>query len=313
VASVRSEASFVSIGETMVQLVPNPLVPLEEAQGLQMDIGGAESNVAVHLARLGMKSEWVGDLGDDVFGRRIVRALAAAGVNTDDVKWSADARTGLYFKDVGPTGSSVHYFRSDSAGSRMGPEVWSRLSPFGYTSVHLTGVTAALSESCYSLLSVGLTERPLVGATYSFDVNFRPQLWSGGPAAPRLLALGRLCDTLFVGLDEALLLWDTKTPDQVRDLFPRVPSVIVKDGSHGATAFVGADRFFSPAPVIEVIEAIGAGDAFAAGYLAAQARSGDIVEALETGHRVAAETLRVPNDIGATSPGLLASLKPAGR
>jgi 2-dehydro-3-deoxygluconokinase len=300
-----SMPSFVSIGETMIQLVPNPLVSLEEALSLQVDLGGAESNVAIHLAQLGMASEWVGDLGDDVFGRRIVRALRAAGVNTDDVRLSPDARTGIYFKDVGALGTTVHYFRTDSAASRMGPEVWDRLSSSTYSGVHLTGVTAALSESCYRLLAVGLAERPLPSATYSFDVNFRPQLWSASSAAPSLLELGRLCDTLFVGRDEAAILWGTETAVDIRGLFPSVPSVIVKDGSQGATAFVGERQFFSPSLEIDVIEPIGAGDAFAAGYLAAYAIHKDPLQSVETGHRVAAETLRVSSDIGETSPMLL--------
>ncbi len=130
----------------------------------------------------------------------------------------------------------------------------------------------------------------------SFDVNHRPALWSAETAAPLLAALARRADVLFTGRDEAEALWGRQRDDDIRELFPDVPEVIVKDGDVGATAYIGTLRVFEPALRVEVVEAVGAGDAFAGGYLAARLSGEDPGERLRAGHRRAALTLRTTGD-----------------
>ena len=130
----------------------------------------------------------------------------------------------------------------------------------------------------------------------SFDVNYRPGLWPVAVAAPALLALARRCDLAFVGRDEAEVLWGTTTADQVRALLGASARLVVKDGPAGAHAFHSGLRHFVPARRVEVVEPVGAGDAFAAGYLAAELAGDPPTAALHQGHRFAARALVTTGD-----------------
>ena len=130
----------------------------------------------------------------------------------------------------------------------------------------------------------------------SFDVNHRAALWSAEAAAPALAALARRADLVFTGRDEAAALWGAELDDDIRALLPDVPELVVKDGDVGATAYLADRRVFEPALVVDVIEAVGAGDAFAGGYLAARLSGKDAGERLRAGHRRAALTLRTTGD-----------------
>ena len=214
-----------------------------------------------------------------------------------------DQPTGLYLKDPGTTATAVHYYRTGSAASAFAALPPGALD--GITHVHLSGITPALSAACHDLVQL-LLERP--GATTSFDVNHRPALWPADVAGPVLLALAQLADLVFVGLDEAAGLWDTPSLEALRDLVPS-PELVVKDSGRAAHAFVsGAARATAEALEVEVVEPVGAGDAFAAGYLAARRRGLDPAASLRTGHVVAAGAMTVVADRGAAAdPALLAA------
>jgi len=133
-------------------------------------------------------------------------------------------------------------------------------------------------------------------ARLSFDVNHRPALWADGAAAPTLRALAERADIVFVGLDEANVLWGCRTADDVREILPSPAHLIVKDGDVGATEFGDEGRVFVPALTIEVLEAVGAGDAFAAGYLAALLAGRGSAERLAAGHERACLVLQSVSD-----------------
>jgi 2-dehydro-3-deoxygluconokinase len=130
----------------------------------------------------------------------------------------------------------------------------------------------------------------------SFDVNHRPALWADDVAARALDALARRADLVLVGRDEAERLWGTMDAAAIRDRFPDVPELVVKDGDVGATAFVGDLTVFEPAIRVDVVEAVGAGDAFAGGYLAALLSDAPVPERLQAGHARAALTLQTTGD-----------------
>jgi 2-dehydro-3-deoxygluconokinase len=283
------------VGETMVVLAPDPPSPLIGADLLRRGIGGAESNVACYLARLGQRAGWVSRLGADPFGAYVRAGLTAAGVDCSLVGTDPDAPTGVYFKDPGVR---VHYYRRGSAASRLDRSVWAGIASAGTRYVHVSGITAALSDSCADLLAYLLAERPVAGATISFDVNYRPALWSPERAGPVLADLANGADLAFVGLDEAGTLWGCRTADDVRAVLAAPATVVVKDGDVGATAFGAEGRVSVPAPAVEVVEAVGAGDAFAAGYLFGALRGRDIAARLAIGHRLAAVALATAGDVG---------------
>jgi sugar/nucleoside kinase (ribokinase family) len=184
----------------------------------------------------------------------------------------------------------VYYYRAGSAASRLGPET--PVPPAALT--HLSGITPALSGSCAALVDRLLSERRC-----SFDVNYRPGLWTVNSAAPALLDLAARASIVFVGLDEAQTLWGVSSAADVRALLPRPSVLVVKDGAVGATSFHPGRTDFVPTPPVEVTEPVGAGDAFAAGYLAGLLRFFPETERLALGHRVAAAALAVTGDVAA--------------
>jgi 2-dehydro-3-deoxygluconokinase len=286
----------------MVALTPHPAGPLQTAGRLSVDVAGAESNVAMYLADHGIPVRWVSALGDDAFGRRVRERVASSGVDVSAVRTDAARPTGLMIKDPGPDGTRVHYYRRGSAASALSPGLLCGDGLRDASLVHLTGITPALSDSCHALMEEVLAP----GRPYpvSFDVNHRPALWTDGSAAAVLLRLAARADIVFVGLDEAQTLWGDAVTDgaSVRALLPGPGTLVVKDGSRQATAFVGPATHTVRALTIQVVEPVGAGDAFAAGFLAGLRRYDDPVRALRLGHLTAASALRVTADHGPLPP-----------
>ncbi|WP_405875208.1 sugar kinase [Streptomyces sp. NBC_00005] len=307
-----ADGPVVCVGETMAALAPDPPESLDSAQDLRLSVAGAESNVAMYLADLGRSVSWLSALGDDAFGRRVRAAVAAAGVDVTGVRTDPERPTGLLVKDPGRDRTRVHYYRSGSAASALGPGVLDDARVRSASLVHLTGVTPALSASCRNLVEQALgtpvDERPYA---ISFDVNHRPALWPHGTAAEVLRELADRADIAFVGLDEAQDLWGADLePADVRRLLGRPRILVVKDGGRAAHAFGDDGVCTVPALRTDVVEPVGAGDAFAAGFLAGSLRGYDTLRALRLGHITAASALRVTGDHGplpdaATIAGLL--------
>lgn len=285
--------TLLAIGETMAMVTPVVAAPVAEADVFLVDAGGAESNVAAHVAAFGHRAVWFSRLGADALGRRVARQLAARGVDVSRVVFDDAHPTGLYVKDPG---NGVLYYRRGSAAAHLADTDADAVSFEGVDVLHVSGITAAISAPASSFLRRVIARAREHDVVVSFDVNHRAPLWNAAAAAPVLLELARSADVVFVGRDEAETLWRTAAAADVRALLPDVPELVVKDGDVGATAFVGADVVFEPALVVEVVEAVGAGDAFAGGYLAGLL-SGDPVDArLRAGHERAARTLQTTTD-----------------
>lgn len=284
------------LGETMVMVTPREPVRLAEADLFRLSVGGAESTVALYLSEMGHDVAWVSRLGADPLGDRILDTLAQGGVDTSLVDRDADARTGVYFKDPDPDGTCVYYYRDNSAASRMGPGTLDRLPLTSARLVHFSGITPGLSSSCAELAGELVRRVKASGTLLSFDVNYRRGIWSRDEAAPILLGLSREVDVVFVGLDEAEHLWGTSSADEVRSLIGTANLLIVKDGAVGATEFDGATSTFVPALDVHVVEPVGAGDAFAAGYLSALLGEQAPAARLRLGHATAARALVSTHD-----------------
>ncbi|MFC4082972.1 sugar kinase [Amycolatopsis samaneae] len=282
----------------MALFVPAEPGPPEDVRTWLRTIGGAESNVACHLPGLGVTSGWVSAVGDDPFGRAMVRDIAAAGVDVSGVAVDSARPTGLYLKESGAQGSPVRYYRAGSAASAMGPEVLDRVDLTDVRVLHLSGITPALSDSCLELVRA-LLAAPRGGTRVSFDVNYRPALWAGRDVSV-LAELADSADIVLTGEDEAQKVWGTGDPDRLRALLPGPDTVVVKHSERGVTlAERGAEPVFSPALRVDVVEPVGAGDAFAAGFLAATLAGADPLTRLRRGHLQAAATLLTHDDVGA--------------
>lgn len=285
------------VGETMAVVTPVKAQSLSEAEECLLGFGGAESNVAAHLAEFGYRAGWASRLGQDPFGDRIMEGLAARGVDVSLVTRDSTSPTGVYFKDpdIGH-GARTLYYRAGSAASRMVPEdsgAWP-LEQTGW--IHTSGINAALSASCSALTEHLLAQARAKGYKVSFDVNYRPALWGVDAAGPRLLDLAGKATVVLVGLDEAATLWGCTRADDVSALLPGPRHLIVKDSATEAVEFVREqdqdERVWRvPAHLVDIVEPVGAGDAFAAGYLAGLLRGDKPEDRLAMGHSFAAWTL----------------------
>ena len=300
-SSPTGSPEVLCIGESMALFVPAEPGPPDEVRTWLRTIGGAESNVACHLPALGVPSGWVSAVGDDPFGRSLVREIASAGVDVSGVVTDPVRPTGLYVKESGAGGSPVRYYRAGSAASGLGPELLSRLNFDGVRVLHLSGITPSLSDSCLALVRA-LLERPRGDLLVSFDVNHRPALWAGRDLSV-LAELAGQADLVLTGDDEAERVWGTGDPVRLRSLLPKPRTLVVKHGERGATLVEGdAEPLFAPALKVDVVEPVGAGDAFAAGFLAATLRGADPLTRLRRGHLQAAATLLTQDDVGAPLP-----------
>lgn len=290
----------VCLGETMVVMVPGEPGPMHEVRTWHRAIGGAESNVACHLARLGVPTSWVSSIGDDAFGQAVLDAVRACGVDVSRVRIDPTRPTGLYIKEASAEGSAVRYYRRGSAASGMGLEMIDRLDLSSVRLVHVSGITPALSDTCLSLLRE-LLRRPRHGFQVSFDLNWRPALWADrDPSVLRELA--DLADIVLAGADEAEIVWGTGDPPRLRSLLPGPRCIVVKQGSSGATLVEDGVTHFEPALRVEVVEPVGAGDGFAAGFLAATLARHDPRTRLRAGHLQAAAALLTTEDVGSPLP-----------
>jgi 2-dehydro-3-deoxygluconokinase len=288
-----SGPELLAVGETMAMVAPLAEGRLVDAVQFRLDAGGAESNVAAHVAALGHRAAWFSRLGDDALGRRVAAQLARRGVDVSTVVSDPVHPTGLYVKDPG---HGVRYYRAGSAASHLTPADAEAVDLTGVRILHLSGITAAISASAAAFLSCLIDRARDAGVLVSFDVNHRLALWDPVTAAGALAALARRADLVFTGRDEAESLWGTALAADVRGFFAEVPELVVKDGAVGATSYQAGQERFEPALVVDVVDVVGAGDAFAGGYLAALLEGASPAERLRAGHRRAALTLQTTAD-----------------
>lgn len=290
----------------MALFVPGEDGPADRVRTWIRTVGGAESNVACHLAALGVRAGWVSAVGDDALGRAVVADVAAAGVDVSQVLVDPVRPTGLYLKEITPA-AIVRYYRSGSAASCLGPELLSTVDLDGVKLVHTSGITPALSESC-AAMTRALLALPRRTHRMSFDLNWRPTLWADRDASI-LRELADAADIALVGADEAEAVWGTEAPQRIRSILGGPSTLVIKQGERGATMIerdpvTGEDRaaVFEPALRVDVVEPIGAGDAFAAGFLAATLAGASPSRRLRAGHLQAAAALRTRDDVGPPLP-----------
>ncbi|MFF9563882.1 sugar kinase [Leifsonia sp. NPDC014704] len=298
-----------TIGEAMVVLYPDRTAPLAEAERFGSDIGGAEFNVATSVARLGVPAAWISRLGADGFGDRILAAATEAGVDTSAVERDPARPTGLYVKETtreaGETLTRMLYYRRDSAASALAPGHLGAPGAAallrGAAYVHTSGITAALSPTAAQAMA-GLLEAIGPRTTLSVDLNYRPQLWRDRDPEP-LRSLIAQADVLFTGRDEAETFLGHIDPARVFADHPRLRTLVVKEDALRASSYKrSGSEVHSPCLTVDVVEPVGAGDAFAAGFLVASVRGSDDAAALRLGHAVAALTLIGRGDRPATVP-----------
>lgn len=277
-----------TLGESMVALRGSG--PLKLGGSMDVSIAGAESNVAIGLARLGHATRWAGAVGDDEAGELVLRTLRAEGVDVSGATRDPDAPTGLIlFEPRLPEVTRVHYYRAGSAGSRLTAASVERAftAPGTPRVLHLTGITPALGPSARDACRRALELAREQGTTVCLDVNFRSRLWSDEESAAVMRSWMPYVDVLIASDDELpLCVPEMATAGEVSAsakalLAQGVREVVVKLGADGATAYTADGELHAPARPVRAVDAVGAGDAFVAGYLSALLDGADVAGRLD--------------------------------
>jgi 2-dehydro-3-deoxygluconokinase len=302
-----------SLGESMLRLSVPSGRRLDDARSLDVEIGGAESNLCTALARLGRKAAWASRLPDNALAGAVLRALRADGVDISGVRLAAGERLGTYFIEyaASPRSIQVVYDRADSAAARMTPADvdWGHL--LDAHALHLTGITAALSDGCYAVVAEAVRRARAAGVAVSFDVNYRAKLWDAAAAGERLRPLIAEADLLFCKSADAANLFGCagEPEEQMRALqrLTRARAIYCTFGERGAALLQGDELLSQPAIPVQIVDRIGSGDAFAAGVLDGWL-DGDPADGLRRGVALAAIALTQHGDRVLTSRAELAAV-----
>jgi 2-dehydro-3-deoxygluconokinase len=291
----------VSLGEMMVMLVATEPGPLRTADTFRKHVAGSEANVAIGLARLGHQPGWISRLGDDEFGHYVRNFLRGEGVDVSQVILDPDHPTGTAFKErreLGPR--RVIYYRRGSAASFLSPADLNPAYFQGARYFHVSGINPALSTSMHETTRAAISLAKEAGALISFDPNVRLRLWDADTCRRTLRELMPQCDLVLPGADEAELLTGESDPEQAARALRQlgVRQVVVKLGAQGSLSLDDAGVLRVPAfPLERIVDPVGAGDGFAAGFLSGQLRGWGTAESLRLANLVGAAAMSVSGDV----------------
>jgi len=305
----------VAPGEVMLRLAARPPTRLEQAPQLDVSYGGTEANVLCALARLGHRTAWISALPANVWGERLVRELRGHGVDVGHVHWREGGRIGTYFIEYGvaPRPIRVVYDRKDSAFALLDESEVDWPAVVQARVVHVTGVTAALGPRPRRLFERAVESARARGALLSLDVNYRTALWSPEEARAYLEPVLRQVGLLFVGVEDARRIFRlTGEPEAVaaglRALAPEAV-VALTLGDQGSVVLTDRPRRPTRLYSLDVVaDRVGAGDAFAAGFLHGWLTTGDAQRAQDLGTALAALKCTMWGDIAVIRPGELEEL-----
>ncbi len=291
----------VTFGESMVLFGPDSSGPLRYVQNFNKSIAGAESNVAIALAKLGHEVGWFSKLGNDEFGRYIRATIRGEGVDVSRVLVNDKKNTGILFKErFMHSNPNVYYYRKDSAASTLKLEELDEEYIKSAKILHITGITPALSENCKKTVFRAIEIAKANSVLVSFDPNIRLKLWSKEEAVPVLLEISKQSDIIFPGIDEGEMLLGLTKPEEIAEKFMEMGCsiVAVKLGAQGCYAadkinklYVNSYRLENPQ------DTVGAGDGFAAGFLSGILNKLDLRECGEYANGVGAMAVLVKGDM----------------
>ncbi|WP_136247062.1 sugar kinase [Halomonas borealis] len=302
-----SAPEILTFGEAMTLFVAQTPGALAEVDAFSRGIAGADTNVAIGLARLGFHVGWLSRVGDDSFGTYIRHTLEAEGLDCRHLARDPDHATGLVFKERAAEGADPHveYVRRGSAASQLSPADAATVEFTAARHLHATGIPPALSGSARALSQHMLDQARAAGASISFDPNLRPALWaSEAEMCETLNALAGHADWVLPGLTEGRRLTGLETPHDIAGFYLErgAKAVIIKlgpEGSYYRGALGGREESFSVpgVPVAEVVDTVGAGDGFAVGVVSALLDGRSPREAVRRGNLIGAQAVQVRGDM----------------
>jgi len=285
----------------MVLFGPDSSGPLRYVQNFNKSIAGAESNVAIALAKLGHDVGWFSKLGNDEFGRYIQATIRGEGVDVSRVIFDSKKSTGILFKErFMHSNPNVYYYRKDSAASTLKPEELDESYIKEAKILHITGITPALSETCRKSVFKAIEIAKANNVLVSFDPNIRLKLWTREEAIPVLLQIAKQSDIIFPGIDEGEMLLGLSKPEDIAEQFMNMGCsvVAVKLGKEGCYVVDKANKLYVNSYRLEnPQDTVGAGDGFAAGFLSGILNKLDLRVCAEQANGVGAMAVLVKGDM----------------
>jgi 2-dehydro-3-deoxygluconokinase len=291
----------VTLGETMVLMNPEEDGCLKYINNFTKHIGGAESNFAIALAKLNVKTGWISKVGDDSFGEYVLSLIRGEGVDVSEVKKDPNHNTGLMIKERKNLGcTSVYYYRNNSAASCLGPEDIDENYIKNAKYLHITGITPSLSNSCREAIYRSIDIAKKHSVKISFDPNIRLKLWKREEMKEVLLDICKKVDIVLSGQKEGQILFDIKDRDEIIDSFLKlgIKKVGLKLGSDGC--IVAEKKFrkhISGYKVNNVVDTVGAGDGFNAGFIYGLLKGYGLEDCGKFGNAIGAYATTVKGDV----------------
>ncbi len=320
---------IVTFGEAMVRLSPPHFQRLEQAQSFDVQPGGAELNVAVGIARLGLRSAWVSKLPKNGLGYLIRNRAQELGVDCSHIVWSDKGRVGLYFLEFGasPRASSVLYDRSESAISMVKPgeidwaNIFSQAKHF-----HTSGITPALSPSAAEVTMEALIVAKKAGCSISYDLNYRKKLWTPAEAKKIQEPMMEEVDVLITTEEDTHVVFGIKEKDyeavaeKLAKVFGfKIVAITLREdlsvwrNNWTAIAYYDGKIIRDRKYEVEIVDRVGAGDSFTAGFLYGWLKLKEVEKGVQYGNAFAALKHTIPGDFNwATLDEVEAQLKGAG-
>ena len=287
---------IVTFGETMIRLSPPSFRRLEQTGTLDVNVGGSELSVAVAAQRLGLRTAYVTRLTSNPFGQMIENKAREHGVDTSHIVWTDEDRVGIYFVEFGasPRPSLVIYDRRDSAMARIkqGEVDWNAAF-HGVKLFHTSGITPALSPTAAQVTNEAVTAAKAAGLQVSIDLNYRARLWSQKEACAVMTPLTKQAEILITTEEDTERVFGIKknTYDEVAQTLAehfslKAVAITLREtpsvwrNTWSAIVYAKGEIYRGPTYEIEIVDRVGAGDAFTAGFL-----FGYLTDGPETGVR----------------------------
>ncbi len=316
----------VTFGEAMIRMAPPNFQRIEQTGSFDVQAGGGELNVAVGVARLGLASTWVSRLPNNSLGRLLAGRVRQAGVDDSSIIWASEGRVGLYFVEFGaaPRASSVLYDRANSAVSAIKPgEVdWKKVFA-GARWFHTSGITPALSDSAAAVTREALEAAKGAGLTTSYDLNYRSKLWTPEKAQAVQEPMMKWVDVLITTEEDTSVVFKIEAEGKTDDAgFTKIETGSYKEvarrladkfrftavavtlrenplvwrNSWSALAFSDGQFYEDVKYDVEVVDRVGAGDSFAAGFIYGFLAKGNWGDAVRYGNALGALKHTIPGD-----------------
>ena len=303
---------LITFGEAMVRLSPPNFQRLEQARSLDVNVGGAELNVAVGVTRFGMKSAWISKLPKNGLGYLIRNRAQESGVDCSHIIWSEQGRAGLYFVEFGaaPRASGVLYDRASSAISTIQPgEVkWDTVLS-GAKHFHMSGITPALSSSAAVVTAEALRAAKKAGCTVSYDLNYRKKLWTPAEARKTQDPMMQNVDILITTEEDTKVVFGIQEKDYdavaeklAQTFHFRVVAITLREdlsvwrNNWTAIAYQDGKIFKDRKYEVEIVDRVGAGDSFTSGFLYGWLIKKDVQQGVQYGNAFAALKHTIPGD-----------------